>query len=428
MKHYFPVFLLIVCISCSNKKKTDEYLLGQDKKILRESLDTPSVNFYRFFKVILRASAKEDSIPEELGTFQADLDIVSSKIHNTDSSRDLSITDYLAIYRSFRKMESFIRKTDEDNFPTLTETFITSSSDSIHNPVPKLKGTEKLRTEAIEHAVLSAITLFSKDFGKEITLYECSKIKPGYLPDSEIKPLIRLIRGMIFFQKGLFYLSEDELTRNIAWLNSNNEIELPITSVFFQWQQFNNDQVHIALHSVNHLFRGIDRLLMEREIDKKRALEDFEAFLKDSYELGFDNEVTWAVETYLYLKNGDSEKAIVSLNKLKASKLLPDREKKKIDEAIFYLNKRKSRKTLNGILDKFFFAKITTSYFFDILSEIEWKKTLDEKNITHTDKIFNTIQFYGRLSSTIDKYTSKETLKETAQSLKEKGKGLLKPD
>jgi hypothetical protein len=190
MKHYIPVFLLLICLSCSNEKKTDEFLLEQDKKALNENLDMPSVNFYKFFKVMLRASTEKDTISEELTAILTNLDIIGTKMHNTDSSIDLSVTDYLAIYRSFRKMESFIRKTDEDNFPTLTETFITSSSDSICNPAPKLKGTEKLRTEAIEHAVLSGITLFSKDFGKEITLYECSKIRPDYLPDSEIKPLI----------------------------------------------------------------------------------------------------------------------------------------------------------------------------------------------------------------------------------------------
>ncbi|WP_238568321.1 hypothetical protein [Algibacter lectus] len=199
---------------------------------------------------------------------------------------------------------------------------------------------------------------------------------------------------------------------------------MPYTRALFQWGNLNNEQTHIGIHSLNHLFRGFDRLMMEREIDEKRALEDFEMFLKDTKKIGLDNEIVWSVESYLYLKNEDNEKAIAALTKLKTSKLLSSGDKERIDESIEYVKNRKPGKVLNGVYDKYFLSKIATKYMFSILAQVDWKKVMKEQNVPHTDEIFKTIDNLKVFLENMEKYSSTENLKQTGDEIKNTGKNL----
>lgn len=236
--------------------------------------------------------------------------------------------------------------------------------------------------------------------------------------------MLQYFRGFLFFEKGLYYLSEDEISRNIDWLNNNEEVDLPYTRAMFQWGNLNNQQTHLGLHSLNHLFRGFDRLMMDREIDEKRALEDFEMFLKDAKEIGMDNEIVWSIETYLYLKNEENEKAILALKKLKTSTLLSSDDKEKLDESIEYVKNRKPGEVLNGVYDKYFLSKIATKYMFSILSKVDWKKVMKEQNVPHTEEIFKTMDNLKGFIENLEKYASTENLKEAGEDLKNKGESL----
>jgi len=321
-------------------------------------------------------------------------------------------------------MEDFIIQTDEDIFPTLIDAFNVTYGDSLSKQRKYLKGEDKVYVQNIEHSVLSAIVILSKDLGKEVALYECSKTHPNLLPDSEIKILLQYFRGFLFFEKGLYYLSEDEISRNIDWLNNNKEVELPYTRDMFRWGNLNNEQTHIGFHALNHLFRGFDRLMMKREIDEKRALEDFEMFLKDAKKIGLDNEIVWSVETYLYLKNEENEKAIIALTKLKTNNLLSFNDKEKIDESIEYVKNRKPGEVFNGIYVKYFLSKIATKYMFSILAKVDWEKVMIEQNVPHTKEIFKTVDNFKNLIEKLEKYSSTESLKENGENLKNKGQSL----
>ena len=433
MKKITYLFILFL-VSCSSEDKTDKALLKKDKETLIENLDAGKVAGYKFGKILIRASAKKDSTfysqdgteidAEGFINFKTNLDDTFGKLEKVSNNEELSVLDYISIYRDYKKMQDFIMETDEDLFPTLTESLNDIYGDSSQNE-PRLKGTEKKEVEAFEHAVLSAIVLLSKDLGKEVALYECSKTQPEFLADSELKTLIQYFRGFVFFEKNLYYLSEDEITRNINWLDANQDIDLPLTRSMFKWGNLDNEQTHIGFHSLNHLFRGFDRLMMEREIDELRALEDFEVFLSDSKKLGLDNEVVWSIETYLYLKNEDNEKAITSLQKLKTSAFVSDSDKANIDESIDYLKNREPDKVLNGFYDKYFLSKIATKYMFSILSAIDWEKVLIENDVSHTKEFFEMIETLKTLSQKIDDQLSGKALEEVGQSLKEKSNSLF---
>ncbi len=422
MRKLILALLLLVMISCSDDNKTDQELLDRDKQELVENLDSYKITTYKFGKILIRSSAEKNTISPEFQSFKSDLDRIFNKAvkYDLENPESLSLLDYISIYRDYKKMEDFIMTTDEDVFPTLSDALNRVYGDSISKQRPYHEGDEKVYVQNIEHAVLSAIVILSKDLGKEVSLYECSKTQPELLPDSEIKTLLQYFRGFLFFEKGLYYLSEDEITRNIDWLNTNKEVDLPYTRALFQWGNLNNAQTHIAFHALNHLFRGFDRLMMDREIDEKRALEDFEVFLKDAEAIGLDNEVVWAIETYLYLKHEDSDKAIASLNKLKTSPLLSSGDKEKIDESIVYLKDRKPGKTLNKVYDKYFLSKIATKYMLSILAKVDWKKVLEDNNVPYTEEIFITIDKFQDFTENLEQYTSKESLKKTGKNIKNK--------
>ncbi len=426
MKNIILILLLTLTISCSEDDKTDKQLLENDKKELVENLESYKVVTYKFGKILIRASAEKNTISPEFQSFKSDLDRIFNKVvkYDLENPESLSVLDYISIYRDYKKMEDFIMETDEDIFPTLIDAFNVTYGDSISRQREYIKGKQKVYVQNIEHSVLSAIVILSKDLGKEVSLYECSKTYPELLPDSEIKTLLQYFRGFLFFEKGLYYLSEDEISRNIDWLNNNKGVDLPYTRAMFQWGNLNNKQTHIGFHSLNHLFRGFDRLMMEREIDEKRALEDFEMFLKDTKEIGLDNEIVWSIETYLYLKNEESEKAIAALTKLKTSNLLSSGDKERIDDSIEYVKDRKSGKVLNGFYDKYFLSKIATKYMFSILSKVDWEKVMKEQNIPHTEEIFRTIDNLKDFLENLEKYSSTENLKKTGDEIKNKGKSL----
>lgn len=68
--------------------------------------------------------------------------------------------------------------------------------------------------------------------------------------------------------------------------------------------------------------------MMERDIDQERAIEDLGIFLRDVKNIGVDNEIIWTIETYVYLENEESDKAIASLTKLSMSSSLSSDDKR----------------------------------------------------------------------------------------------------
>jgi len=427
LKKSLLLILLILIISCSDKIKSDEELLEIDKKKLQVNLDSYKVSTYKFTKILIRASASGDITSPEFQVFKSDLDGIFNKITepDTDTPENLTIKNYISIYRDYKKMEAFIMRTDEDIFPTLTDAFNVAYGDSTNKTEEHLKGENKEIIQNIEHSILSAITILSTDLGKEVSLYECSKIKPELLPDSEIKTLLIFFRGFIFFEKGFYYLSEDEISRNIDWLDQNKDIDLFYTRLFFKWENLDNDRTHAGFHSLNHLFRGFDRLMMNRQIDEERALKDFEVFLQDAEKSGVDNEIIWSIETYLYLKNKKDGQAITSLTKLKSSHLLSLTDKERIDESIEYIKSRKSGKVLNGFYDNYFLSKISVKYMLSVMSQIDWKKVMKERNVPHTEEMFKTIEKFSKIIENLNEYMNGEKVKEAGKEIQEKSKNFL---
>lgn len=424
---YNSVFLLLVLFfwGCSSVP-TDEELLALDKEKLAEQLDYDKITFYKFAKIAVRSSAVQDTTKPEYQKFSKHLNNVLNSLSKVeaDSGKSISPIDALLLYKDYRAVKGFAKETEEDVFPTLVEGFNHIYGDKT-NRVTLLAGNAKTEAQNIEHAILSMVVLATRDMGQPFALYECSKTQPELLPDHETKTLLEFVRGFLFFSNNLFYISEDGLTRNIEWLDKNENIPLPYTKAFFGWRNLSDSQTHTAFHGLNYLFRGFDRLRMERDIDEERGLDDFEKFLEDTKKLGLETELTLAVESYLYLKREDKEKATAALNKLKQSSLLSNSEKEAIAKTIVYVNDREAGKALNGVYDKLFLSKIATKYMISLLSKIDWEKVLKENNVPHTDKIFATVRRVRQMSNAVSSYTSEATVEKGKNELKKKGSELL---
>ena len=398
-------------------------MIDQDLKTLKENLNTEKVIGYKFCKIMMRASADKDPNSKHHGAFKSQLEANVNRLMKLDQSKQLSVSEYLSMYNDYIQMRDYIVKTDEDVFPTFLES--SSSFYGGKGRQKRLQGTAKLKQETYEHAVLSAVVMLSRDLGKEVALYECSETDPEQLEDSEFKSLILFYRGFVFCDKGLFYLSERDLTTNIDWLEKNPKTDLKWTRFFFGWAKLNNKRTHTGFLSMNYLFRGMDRLLMEREIDHERSLEDFEQFLKLSKEMGISTEITLSIEAYVALKKGENDRAINALTKLKDSPQLSDSEKKLIGECITYLKNDEADEVLDELYDKLFIAKIASNYMVNKTASIDWQTFLGKQHVPHSRKMMGTVTTFKSVIHSFERHASGESLKEEGESLWDEAKGLM---
>ncbi len=278
--------------------------------------------------------------------------------------------------------------------------------------MPFKQGEYKDFIQNMEHAALSAMMASTRGLGIEVSLYECFKTNTDLLPDSEIKMLLKLLRGFIFGHQGFYYLSEHELTENLAWLDKHEDLPFFMSRSLFEGQDYNEKQIHTAVHAVHLLFRGVDRMMMEREIDRERAFEDFEMFLADAHELGLENELVWAIEVMIAVQNEEAEKAVAALKKLRTSNLLSENEKNTIDESISYLESREKGQNLNAVYDKYFISKIAVQYVFAILSEMDWQKIMEDNELPYSNQIYQSFLKFQLFSEEMEKYISVDGLKD----------------
>lgn len=424
MKNLIILVCAVLLSGCS-KEQTDKALLDLDKQRLEENINYDKIVFYKFAKIAIRSNAVLDTNNADYKKFSSQTRNIMNTMHQLDTNKkSISVMEALKLYNDYRKVKTLVKNTDEDIFPGLIEGF------NVMYGAPKvdlktINPVEKIRTQNIEHAILSMAVLTTRDLGQPFALYECSKTQPEFLDDSEIKTLLEFVRGFLFFGNNLFYLSEDGLSRNIKWLDKNEDIALPYTKAFFGWRNLSDEQTHIAFHGMNYLFRGFDRMRMERKVDEERSLDDFDFFVKDMNKLGLQTELVWIVGAYLNLKRENPEKAVPALEKLKTSPLFSEAEREAIQKTIDYVKNRDADAALKGVYDKTFMAKLASKYMISVLSKIDWEKVLRENKVPHTAEIFAGINKFKAMSNAVSQYTQATTIENGKKEITKKGSELL---
>lgn len=349
-------------------------------------------------------------VKEKLGNIQNISDMYDKKIKNDE----LSALDYISVYKDFTEIKEYVKETDEDILPSIFE-----GGENKKELTPE----EIQQQKSLEHLVLSVVSIFSRDLGREVALYEITKVDIENTPESEGKCLFRLVRGMLFFEKGMRYLAEEDLTQNIKYIENTRDADFSDYYWYLYGKNISKQQSQDISLAINYLLRGIDRLIIGSE-KEQGALDDFQAFLNISNHLGVQTELTLAIETYLHLKKEDSEKAIASLLKLKESNMFSDKEKKSIDEAIGYLKDRESGKVLNSVYDKYFLSKIVMKYTWNTVKELDWKRFMKEQGFENVDAAFDKIDATKEFIENLEKYTTQEGLKEAGKQIKEESEEL----
>jgi len=425
MKNLILLCTVLFLAACSGEK-TDQLLLELDKKKLAENINYDKITFYKFAKIAVRSAAVQDTTQPEYQKFSKQAQSVVRTLNkvNGHGNENISVIDALRVYGEYRSVKQFVKETDEDVFPLLTAGFIAMKT-GVKTPQPFFKDTNKAYYQNIEHAILSMAVLATRDLGQPFALYECAKTQPELLDDNEIKTLLEFVRGFLFFSNNLFYLSEDGLSRNIKWLDKNEKIPLPYTKSFFGWSRLNDEQTHLAFHSMNYLFRGFDRMRMERKIDEERSLDDFEAFLNDMNKLGIQNELVWGVTAYLNLKKERPEQSLPALEKLSKSPLFSNSEREALQQTMVYVKDRKSDKALTNVYDKAFIGKIATKYMITLLSKIDWEKLMKQQGVPYTEEVFAGIGKFKALSNSVSEYTQPSTIEKGKKEIGKKGSEML---
>lgn len=425
MKNLILTCFVLFLTGCA-QEKTDQVLLELDKKKLEENINYDKITFYKFAKIAVRSTAVQDTTLPEYQKFskQAQSIVKTLNTVNAHQNESISVIDALKIYQEYRSVKQFVKETDEDVFPLLANGFIAMKTGS-KAPLSFFNNISKANYQNIEHAVLSMVVLATRDLGQPFALYECTKTQPELLDDCEVKTLLEFVRGFLFFSNNLFYLSEDGLSRNIKWLDKNEKIPQPYTKAFFGWSHLSDEQTHLAFHSMNYLFRGFDRMRMERKIDEERSLEDFEAFLTDMNKLGIQNELVWGVSAYLYLKKEQPEKSIPALEQLSKSPLISNSEREALQQTIAYVKDRKSDKALTRVYDKAFMGKIATRYMVAVIAKVDWEKVMKQQGVPYSEDLFAGINKFKALSNAVSQYTQASALEKGKKEIGKKGSELL---
>lgn len=411
------VTVTLLLSSCS-KEELGSALLEKDQIQLTEKLGSIKVLTYKLGKIMFRASADTSSKKNDLPLSKEDVDAFSTTMTELDNETP-SALDYLKLYRQYKELRSFAKETDEDDYPTLSVAYATLYPDSTKE-IPTYSAVDKLAQESVEHLLLSFFALGTPSMGTPIALYESNEVMADNIQDSEIRVLANMFKGFIFQQSDLLYLGEETLTKNISYIDDNPTMAFPLISHFVSLKSDEDSVQHTLVRGMNYLFRGITRRMMDRDVDKKRAIEDFEVFLADANKIGFDNELTWSIEAYVYADQGENEKAIESLQKLKISSSISASEKETIDKLITHLKTRKADGLLTGINDKMFVSKTVASYSTNQLSAIDWNALLKANNVSMADKMLASYKHFTGYIEGIQSNFSKEGIDESIENSKDK--------
>lgn len=381
MKKLLYTFCLLTLVSCSSEM-TDEELLEKDKTQLKEQLDSESVILYKLCKMITR-STNDDKLDEHVGKNKEDFKILTNLFNKVKKDQDLSTGEYLSFASSFKEVHSFVEKTDEDIFPSFFESLkATGNSKQIFKT-----GSAKDIQDSQEHALMGLFVKFGGGFPASVSFYECTQIETDKLPDAKARFYFRLYKGFILLENDLKYLAEKEFTDNIVELKKDKSLDFREVNVVFGKEQFNKEKSMKLALMVNYVLRGIDRSMMDREIDHERSLEDFEAGMNLAHELGIQDEFIWPIEAFIYIDKGENKKAIATLKKLEQSKMLSDDEKQIVGTAIKALEKGDSEAAIaDGAFDAEFVSNLVSEIGFGRFTEKAEQKVTSSKQYSYIKK------------------------------------------
>jgi len=432
MKNLLFIILALLLsgnISCFLAKEDP---LEKERKELNKKLeDNTALTVYRGAKISLRSIPVDkninslDSLYSNMEKKQKDGEniqkytvyLLNTLIKAGDTSATFSISAGIELAKTFSKLKSSLKNTDEDSFPTLFEIllYINNINDTEYQDLIKILNWNNSK----EHLVISMLLMAAKPLPETMQLYELSKLNVETLEKTEIKPLSGMLKGIVYLQNKWNYLSEEALIQSINSLEKEDlQFEYTTFPVLFQGTKVETKEAQkTQLHALASILRGFVRTKMDDDYKKELAIADFEMFLADAKTLGVDNELVWFAGAYVAINKENNDQAIVYLDKLQNSDYFTDNEKDAIEDIKRYLSDRKKDKALNTIYDKLFIGKLVSGYLYNYFIAIDWYKAINQ---TEAGKQLLEFPYM------IDKEYKKVESEIDPSKLQEKGKEMLK--
>lgn len=421
MKKYLLFTALAVFLYSCSGEPSDEEMLQKDQEKLTEEMGGEGLLLYKLLKITVR-SANDPKASAHLKGHEKEFLVLAQLMNKMDKKGDLSAADYLRFTTSYNSVREYVKETDEDIFPCFFDAMRAADGKN----VKQLSKSEKAKQDAQEHALMCIFMKFGGGFGKAEELYECNEIDSDQFKDSKEKVYLCFFKGMLLFEGGLNYLAEKEFTRNIEWLEDTDNADFREVNILFGKEQFNKKQSKDLALAINYLFRGVDRMMMERKVDDERSLEDLEKCIELTDKIGLSNEITWSISAYVHIKKEEYKKAITDLEKLKKSPYLNEDEKAAIDLAIEQLKKEDAEgASEEGAFDKETISGIVSNSLYGSMSFDDWKKVLSKKKVPYGNGFIEMMETFGKLQKEVAGATDSKKLKEEGKNLWDKTKELV---
>jgi hypothetical protein len=373
-----PVIVAVFTLMTACGYLSCESPIERERRELQEATESSDAVLYRGIKVVLRSAPldEESAPPDAAATKIAKLtrSLLTGASHNSHSAEPLAAAEYLQLATELYELRDELRDVDEDDYPTLAEQ-IAIMADARHTA--EFTALKTWYDPAWEHLVLALLWTAGQKAPPGFVLYELSRLDPSGLQVDGVRVPSRLVRAVVYLQNQWPWLSEEESTAYLSDLETSRAGILTFTRDFTDVSDtMTDDQVYAQWHAPGVMLRGVAR--MKKGDDDERMLDDFDAALVDADTLGLDDEGVWVIDAYVGLKRGDTDRALVSLRKLKASERLGSDEKQLVSEAVEALEDRDPDAALKSLTDKVLLAKIVGGYALRVLAKVDWRSELEK--------------------------------------------------
>ena len=316
------VGLLLVVPACSCRK-TDAERAKEEREKIEQQLRQSLVLFpYRLLKLSVRSSTspKRPAAVDAVMALVRETEALPSRPATAGELAHEAATWALLVKALYEARETMMTR-DEDEFPTLTETFLSSPL-----PPPWDPQVEHLALATLWFIVDAADRAHHVPGGTEYVFYELARATPQPGWPADVRRFAQLLRGAAFCATDHHYAAEEELSTVLV------DLEAAHPPDFSSWAhgEVTAEEAFHAFRATGFFLRAWNRMGLERE---EPAADDLEKGLAELKAIGVDNELTqwgWAV---VHAHRGRYADAAVELDTLASSPNLDGATKQELAEA-----------------------------------------------------------------------------------------------
>lgn len=394
ISHVLLFSFFIVSLSGWSLFKPASTSLEEDKANLNKVLDGFFVTYWKGAKLSVRAlPIKQQMSLEEFEQAQQEHkknlpfgEQLSTAynwegvVRGIEAGREkLSVQQFTDLAKDIYAIPSVIKTKDEDDYPTFFEVIANTRSLLQQKPIALPENWNA----SMEHW-LFALAMEAQLGFKSWKTYELQRVKPHELHTTDLQTLALIHQGIDHLRHSRYYLAEDTFTQSLTILNNSPKDAitlLPHSERFFALftkEGTTQERFHHYMSGLNYLLRGYSRQNMNNEKASQLAQQDMAQTVSHFNQSGIDNEFTWLAQSYVYIEQKETDKAVATLEKLANSSLLADKEKALLAKAQQQLTNQQPDKALASLADSHIMYKLGMNYATSYLSEVTWTKLLEQ--------------------------------------------------